>query len=159
MDNTLKKINVCRFFVIMNLYFDTHIFVDYWNDRVDKMRPLGEFAYELIKEAISCKHILLTSDLVIHELTNSCGIKENNIWKELFSDIVRAGKLIKLQITEKQIQEARLISNERKIPKSDALHAILARDNNSVLVSRDHHHESVLDLVKVIPPEGLIGGS
>jgi predicted nucleic acid-binding protein len=141
----------------MELYLDTHIFVDFWNERVDKMRPLGEFAYELLRETISCKHNLLFSDLIIAELTNSCGLTEHDIWNELFSDVIRAGKLSKVQITENQKQEARDMAARLNIPRSDALHAILAKDNNAVLVSRDHHHESVRDFVKVLAPEDIIG--
>lgn len=141
----------------MKLYLDTHIFVDFWNDRVDKMRPLGDFAYELLRETIGCKHHLLFSDLIVAELINSCGLTEHDIWNELFSDIIRAGKFSKVEITEQQKSEAKKMAARLEIPKSDALHAILARDNKAVLVSRDHHHESVKDFVKVLTPEDITG--
>ena len=62
----------------------------------------------------------------------------------------------KAAITLQQIKEAEKIAVERKIPKGDALHAIVARDNNSILVTRDRHFRKLTDISEYHRPEDLI---
>ena len=52
-------------------------------------------------------------------------------------------------------EEAKKIATERNIPVGDALHAIIARDNNLVLVTRDKHFENIEDISKHFKPEEL----
>ncbi len=74
---------------------------------------------------------------------------------EIFS-IVENGLLIKIEINRKQISLAGKISKTKKIPFGDVLHAVLAKDNDALLVTRDHHFEELQDLVIIKKPEELI---
>ncbi len=137
------------------IYVDTHIFADYWGDRSDNKLPLGEFAFRLFKETMSCKFLILFSKQNSIELKSGCKIYD--LFEiDLMSDLLSADKLLRIPISEQQKQEAKKISLESQVPKGDALHAILARDNDAILVSRDKHHYLVDDLVTVRKPEDLI---
>lgn len=66
-------------------------------------------------------------------------------------------KLIdKILVTRRQKNEAIKISLERKVPKGDALHAIVARDSNLILITRDNHFRMLQDVSKHYRPEELI---
>jgi len=54
-----------------------------------------------------------------------------------------------------QSEEARKIGETLQIPRADALHAVLARDCDSVIVTRDHHFRR-LTFVTVRRPEDLL---
>lgn len=58
-----------------------------------------------------------------------------------------------VSITDKQVNEARKIAREREVPKGDTLHAVLARDNNGVVITRDQHFDLLQDIVKSLMPE------
>ena len=66
-------------------------------------------------------------------------------------------KIIKKIIaTEKQSEEAKKIAKERDVPAGDALHVIIARDNDLILVTRDRHFRKMEDISKHHKPEELI---
>ena len=50
------------------IYIDTNVWIDFWEDRRDNIRPLGEFAFQLLKKAYECKYRIIVSGLVIDEL-------------------------------------------------------------------------------------------
>ena len=139
------EVNNIKF--IMKFYIDTCIWRDYFEDRKDKFRPLGEWAFHLIKYAIKNNISILYSDLIIREL------KDN---EELIAYITTGeDSFLKIDISEFQAKEAHNLSKRLKIPFQDVLHAILARDNEAILITRDKHFE-MLDIVEVKKPEDLI---
>ncbi|MEK6864400.1 MAG: hypothetical protein AABX27_03855 [Nanoarchaeota archaeon] len=69
----------------------------------------------------------------------------------LFEDI-----MIKVAVSDLQASEARLLSKERKVPFWDAIHAIVTRDSNAILISRDRHFSLLADICSVASPEELI---
>lgn len=139
----------------MKVFVDTHIFVDYFLDRSDGIRPLGEFTFQLVRRTISCEFYMLASDGVIKELKNVLNKKEDELIKIIFKELISAGKIQFIKATENQTSEARLLAEKRQIPRSDALFAILARDNAAILVSRDKHHQEIKDIVEALKPEEL----
>lgn len=46
-------------------YLDTSIWRDFYENRTDRFRPLGEWAFELFRKIIREKSIVLYSELVI----------------------------------------------------------------------------------------------
>lgn len=62
----------------------------------------------------------------------------------------------KVIVTKEQREEAKRISEERNIPRGDALHAIIARDSKLILVTRDNHFKKLEDISKYYKPENLI---
>ena len=62
----------------------------------------------------------------------------------------------KIITTKEQRAEARRIAEERKLPPGDVLHAIIARDNNLILVTRDNDFKQLADISSHYKPEHLI---
>ena len=52
--------------------------------------------------------------------------------------------------------EAKKIAKERNLPSGDALHSIIARDNDLILVTRDNHFKELTDISKYYKPEEII---
>ena len=71
-------------------------------------------------------------------------------------EVVPSKLLIKVPISKEQIKEALAISKKLKIPKKDALHAVLSRDNKAILVTRDKHFYELQETVTIRKPEDLI---
>ena len=51
---------------------------------------------------------------------------------------------------------AKKIAKERDVPAGDALHAIIARDDDLILVTRDRHFRKLEDISKHHKPEEII---
>jgi len=132
-------------------YLDTSIWRDLHEGREDKFRPLGEWAFELLRKIRINQEKVLYSDLTLDEL--SIAYDKETITK-LFQDI--AELLEKVEIKENHVNEASKLSKKHNIPFGDALHGILARDNNAIMVTRDHHFEKLIGIVSVKKPEDLI---
>ena len=73
-----------------------------------------------------------------------------------FDIVEQEGLLFKVPIKKEQFQEAAKLKRERKLPFADVLHAIIARDNGAVMVTRDVHFEDFEDIVMIRKPEDLI---
>ncbi|MBC8501468.1 MAG: type II toxin-antitoxin system VapC family toxin [Nanoarchaeota archaeon] len=132
-------------------YLDTCIWRDYYENRSDKFRPLGEWALELLNLIIKNKDEILVSELVIKELGTE--YSKGRI-KDLFE--INGVTILFIPTLQQQRFEAIKLSQKRKVHASDALHAVLARDNKAILVSRDNHFLELLDIVDVKKPEDLI---
>lgn len=132
-------------------YIDSAIWRDLHENRKDKFRPLGEWAFELFRKIRINKEKIIYSDLIIHEL--SIAYDKQTIEK-IFSDVNEI--LERVEIKEKHVKEAKELSKNYNIPFGDALHAILARDNDAIIITRDHHFEVLNEVVEVKKPEDLI---
>ena len=62
----------------------------------------------------------------------------------------------KIFVTKEQRDEAKKIAEERYLPPGDALHAILARDNNLIMITRDKHFKKLGDIAPHYKPEEVI---
>lgn len=126
-------------------YFDTSI----WLDIYEKRGENGECAFKLVLDILSQNGIILYSDVVLRELKRlGYGVDE----------IVNMLSIVKfnmrhVHVHREQIEEARKICSQRKIPFGDALHALLARENRAVLVSRDKDFENIRDICETKKPE------
>ena len=133
-------------------YIDACIWRDLYENRVDKYRPLGEWAFEFFRMIKETKSIALYSDLVIKELATA--YNQEKI-KEMFKIVEEAGCLKKVEIKREQIKETIKIKREKRLPFNDLLHSILARDNDAIMVTRDRHFEQFEDIVTIRKPEDL----
>ena len=136
----------------MKYYLDTCIWRDYFENRTDKFRPLGDWALRLINKIIEENCIFLYSETTLTELKELYSEKEI---QNMF-DIVPQTLVIKVECSEKQFRDAVMFSKQFKIPCKDAIHAVLARDNGAVLVSRDKHFFELQFHVIIKKPEELI---
>jgi predicted nucleic acid-binding protein len=62
----------------------------------------------------------------------------------------------KVRATKEQLVKAMKLSKESALSINDAIHAILAKDNNAVLVTRDRHFRRLQTTRIIRSPEELI---
>ena len=130
-------------------YLDTSIWLDYY----EKRRKNGEAALKLITKIIKEASIVTYSDLHIKELKHfGYNIDEINA---IFR-IAKPENIRRLHIYKGQIDEANKISKYKNVPKRDILHAILARDNYCILISRDKHFFRLRNISHAKLPEDFI---
>lgn len=134
-------------------YLDAAIWRDFHENREDKFGPLGEWAFDLFRKIRETKSKALYSDLVVDELSKD--FNQDEI-KEIFKIMSDENLLEKVEMKKEQFQEAARLKRELKIPFGDCLHAIIARDNDAIMVTRDQHFELLQDIVDVKKPEELI---
>lgn len=112
------------------IYIDTNVWLDYFYDRKDRLRPLGSFAFELLRKAVMCQYTVIISDWVIAEVEGQgCGeeMKKASKW------LNESKKLLFVHVDEDMRLRAR-----KKSHWQDELHALLAeKANASFLVTRN----------------------
>src|SRR3989344_2870748 len=133
-------------------YLDSCIWRDYFENRSDKFRPLGDWAFSLIKLIIKEDNLIIYSDLIEEELNE--GFSDEDV-KKIIS-IVPKENLVKIESSSEQLKEAIQKAKKLDIPVKDALHAILARDNDAVMVTRDKHFYELSERLIIKKPEDLI---
>lgn len=133
-------------------YLDSCIWRDYFENRSDRFRPLGDWAFSLIKLIIQENNLIIYSDLIEEEL--NVGFSEKDI-KKIIS-IVPKENLVRIESSSEQLKEAIQKAKKLNIPVKDALHAILARDNDAIMVTRDKHFYELSERLTITKPEDLI---
>src|SRR3989338_3461557 len=131
-------------------YIDTAIWRDLHENRKDKSRNLGELAFEFFKKIRTNKEKIVYSDFIVEELSHAYDKQTVDKLLKGASDLLE-----KAEINEGQLKEAADLSKEHNIPLGDAVHGILARDNNAVMVTRDHHFRKLKDKIAIKKPEEL----
>jgi len=136
------------------VYFDTNIYMDYFLDRRDKLRPLGEFAFNLIKKVITKEYKLIISDLVILELEYNGLGKEIKI---LIEKLIESDNLIFVKSEEEDNIKTNRIVKERRTSFNDTKHAVIAnRSKTNYFVTRNiKDFEDLSDLIYPVYPENL----
>ena len=132
----------------MRFYFDTSIWLDFYENRGIN----GEKTNKLIEKIINDNSIILYSDQIIIELKKLDYTKEEIF--ELFYLVKHFLK--KVYPTKENLIEARNIAYKRDLPKKDVIHAILSRDNEAQLISRDRHFEKLKDITITKATEDFI---
>lgn len=129
------------------LYIDTNVYLDYLLGRKDRLRPIGEFAFELLRRAVNCEFEILISDVVLDELRNNTSEEKIN---RLLQMLKR--KLIPVKKDNDAVLQAQKIS---KTDFWDALHYVIAkREGAEIIVTRNVQHFGFSDL-EVKFPENL----
>ncbi|MCX6804002.1 MAG: type II toxin-antitoxin system VapC family toxin [Candidatus Diapherotrites archaeon] len=133
----------------------TNIFLDYYFDRKSGLLPIGEFAFNFIKDTLSCKYEIIYCEVVLRKL-------KKNIWNfsdfelTVLSNLRDKNKLVWVNITNADADKAKMMSLERNIPFNDALIALLAKREGATVVTRDNHFfENLGDIVEAFLPEEL----
>ena len=128
-------------------YLDTSILLDAYENRNEVI--LQKLILKLIEE----KCIILLSDLHIKEL-KSLGYDFDEI-----NSIFRIFKIFdikRIHITKTQIEESNQLALQIDIPKKDILHAIIAKDNEAILIAADRHFEKLNKIIGVKKPHELL---
>ncbi len=130
-------------------YIDTSIWMDLLEDRKGyNGEPLGDFALRLFSSIKAKKANLVISDILVREISGYYSLEEINSMMLPFQSITQ-----KIIATKEQRIEARKIAEERNLPPGDVLHAILARDNDLILVTRDKDFRQLTDMSDHYKPE------
>ena len=138
--------------MIKKYYFDTSIWLDFFEERDELHFPKGKRAKILLELIVQENHEILCSDVVFLEL-KSLGYAFFEIEK-MFRYLLPVIHIVKS--TEKQKKRSRDLAAKRKIPRGDALHALIARDAKAILVTRDKDFQKLLDITIPKKPEELI---
>ena len=135
-------------------YFDSCIWRDHYENRFGpRGRPLGKYATALFNRIIKKQDTLLFSDLNIRELKLAYTDEDINDMMRLLSMM----SILKHVETKREDNiKAEKVAKERNLPPGDALHAILARNNNAIMVSQDKHYQKLKDIADIKRPEELI---
>lgn len=133
-------------------YLDTSIWLDFFENRDEPNLPKGKFAKELIKKIVNENWKIIISEAVKNELVD-IGYSKYEI-EELFKPFQK--NLIEVYTSKKQYGKAKDIKFKRNLPFLDVLHAIIARDNRAIMITRDKHFDKLLDITKYKKPEDII---
>ena len=131
---------------------DTSIWVDLYDDRKGfRNEPLGSYALQLLVKITAKNSKIVLTDHLIREL-------EVNYSSEEISGMFKPfeKQIEKMIVTREQREQAKAIASEQKVPRGDALHAITARDNNLILITRDKHFKQLQDISRHYKPEDII---
>mgnify|MGYP001571701155 CR=1 FL=1 len=129
-------------------YFDTSI----WLDVIEERGEHCDVAMALIAMISENEDTILFSDTIMTELKN-LGYSRDGII-EVFKERPTL-KLQRVHTTRHQLHEARRITAASSVPYRDAMHAVLTRDNNAILVSRDRHFNLLRHITHAARPEEL----
>ena len=130
-------------------YFDTSI----WLDIYEKRGSNGEAAFKLMEKAIEEDAIVAYSDMVVKEFKRlDYTLTEISV----ILSIAKPRNIMKVHIYREQAEEASKLAFQRGVPKADAFHAVLARDNDMLLVSRDGDFGKLKDIVQAKILEDII---
>lgn len=136
------------------IYIDTNCYMDYFENRRDNLRPLGDFAYNLLRKSIECEYKIIISSLVIDELeANGFGSKILGLIK----DLREINKIVYSEECKEDEESARAIRKDRKTPFKDTKHAVIShRCGAKFFVTRNMKDFAELnDLVILKYPENL----
>ena len=130
-------------------YLDTSIWLDYYLQRGYN----GDVALALILKIIVEDSIIIFSNYVEKEL-KSLGFSPTEI--NTFLTIIKPKHLKHVQVTKNQLEEAYRVSKQKNVPFGDAIHALIARDCEAQLVSRDWDFTKLKEITIAKIPEDLL---
>ena len=133
-------------------YFDTSIWLDFFEERDEPNFPKSQWANNLLNKIIRTDGRIIVSDIVVNELI-LIGYTLNEI-ENLLKPLKSI--LIFVEATKQQVGRARDLASKRDIPKNDALHALIARDDKAILVTLDNHFKKIRDIIEPNSPKKLI---
>lgn len=138
----------------MKVFVDSNIFLDYYFDRKNHIKPLGEFAFQFIKRALACEFELVICDRVLDEIKRKLELNSLEVERRIFHELNSAKKLEIIDYSDQQALEAKQLGKNTGFPINDCLYAVIARDLTIPIVSRDNHFKEIL-FVEVFSPEEL----
>lgn len=133
-------------------YFDTSIWLDFFEKRNEPNFPKTERAKKLIIKIALEQGKIILSEVVLNEMLG-LGYSRYEL-EEKFSHLFYL--ITRVSSTKKQFGKAKDLSHKRNIPIRDALHALTARDYKAIMVTRDKHYDKLLDITKYKKPEEII---
>ena len=138
--------------MVKKYLIDTSIWIDLYEDRKGfNGEPLGDFALKLLSIINVQKDTIVLTDLLLKELEMNYSLAEINGMFKPFENITE-----KIITSKDEREEAKNIALKRNLPPGDVLHAIIARNNKLLLITRDKHFKQLEDISKHYKPEDII---
>ena len=130
-------------------YLDTSIWMDFY----EKRGKHGEYILLFLKKLLQSTDIVLVSDILIKELKSLYLSMEqiHNTFR-----VLRPNHIRYIFTTKSLRDESRNLTTRKKIPYSDALHALLSRDYEAILLSRDHDFAQLSSITHARLPEEFL---
>tara|TARA_Y100000310_G_scaffold232975_1_gene235812 strand:- start:2265 stop:2786 length:522 start_codon:yes stop_codon:yes gene_type:complete len=141
-----RKIQVIHNKKPLRFYFDTSIWLDLLENRNEPSFPRGDLAKQLFSYILKTDSILYFSDLNEKELRD-CYIPLKEIQTLLQEPFISY-----LEISQKHIKRAKEIARQRKIPTGDVVHALVAKDTYSTMITYDKHFKELKDFLSIATP-------
>lgn len=133
-------------------YFDTSIWLDFFEERNEYGFPKSTWVRELLRIILLKGEKVCVSDYIIFELLNAgYTAYELDVLFGMLKHII-----IFIQANKKQIGKAKDLTAKRNIPKGDAIHALIARDTNCLLITFDRHFKKLTDIIDYYSPKDFI---
>lgn len=133
-------------------YFDTSIWLDFFENRNELNMPKGNWVHKLLDKVTKDNDKVICSDIVMLEL-ETIGYLPHELEK-LFEKVNPL--IIFVESTEKEARKAKDLSLRLNIPRGDALHALIAKDNKAVMVTLDNHFKKLINITKAKKPNEII---
>ena len=125
-----------------NYYIDTVIWIDLYEWRKGfHDEPLGVYAMKLFSHIIDSGGRVIFSDLHITELGMKYSTEETI---EIMSRVINNIEIVDSSLTQRN--EAKRIAKELNIPEGDVLHALIAKSNECILITRDNHFKKLSNI-------------
>jgi len=136
------------------IYIDSDVFLNTWFREMHKWTPVFHYAERILEKIIDCTFFLIISDLTLEELSKKIPLPVSRVKSEYFSEYERRQKLKVVEVTRDVSDEASRLPTHH----ADAIHALVARRENALLVTRNiRHYRNVARILKlrVLRPEEL----
>ena len=119
------------------LYLDSCVFLRVWfNETTEEWRSFSD-SKKLLDEIINCTYNLVISKLTLIELKKKMNIKEDVLLNYFLREFKILNKLEIIDVTEKIAEEAVYFGGYYGVHKADALHTMLSKMNDCILVTLD----------------------
>lgn len=138
--------------LMIRYYFDTSIWLDWFEDRNEPGFPKTDLAYKLLSRIVMNNEIIIISGMVLFEL-GAVGYSSEEI-DRLFKPLKQI--LVFVEASDQEIRKAKDLAAKRQVPRGDALHALIARDQKAILVTFDKDFQELLDIIKPKTPRELV---
>ncbi len=138
--------------MVKKYYLDTSIWMDVYENRLGYgNEAIGHSALKFLFDLLKGKSKVIITDMLVMELSKSYSLEQINGMFMPFRGVIE-----KVVVTGQQKEESKRIAKERNLPLGDVIHAVISRDNDLVLITRDNHFRKLQDICKHFRPEDLI---
>lgn len=112
---------------------------------------MGEFAFKFLSYCVQNDFQILYSDLVVRELLKYVSKEKVDLIFENYGK-----QLVKVEENFEIAQKAKTLKKSIDVSFGDIIHALLAKGNDAILISRDKHFELLAHIVETGLPEDFI---
>jgi len=136
---------------MQRVYIDTAIWRDYFEDRKDTKQELGKITDKLLKKLLKESFVIVVSNIVRRELLHKYTLEE---LESLFLPFKQ--NFVEVESTVDEYYDAHRMSMKYDVPFGDALHAVLARNHDALILTRDSDFKRLRGVCPFQKPEDFV---